>query len=80
MLDYTNVLLSSKAYKMVKVDIDNNRCSHAYLFVSQDNNYLSKFSELVTKLKKNKNEDENLIQNSKLKQAERRSARALARY
>ena len=50
MLDYTNVLLSSKAYKMVKVDIDNNRCSHAYLFVSQDNNYLSKFAELVTKL------------------------------
>ncbi len=67
MLDYTNVLLSSKAYKMVKVDIDNNRCSHAYLFVSQDNNYLSKFAELVTKLIICKNEDENLIQNSKLK-------------
>ncbi|MBQ8451177.1 MAG: hypothetical protein IJ538_00130 [Clostridia bacterium] len=45
MLDYSELIEKSRAYEIVKKDIAVNRCSHAYLFVSADRNYLSQFSE-----------------------------------
>lgn len=49
MLNYEKVINSSKAYKIIDIDISQNRLSHAYMFVSVDDNYLKAFSELVCK-------------------------------
>lgn len=49
MLNYSKVIKSSKAYKTIDLDISGSRLSHAYLFMSADDNYLKAFSELVCK-------------------------------
>lgn len=58
MLAVDELIFSSKAYNMVSLDASLGRISHAYLFVSEDENYLYKFSELVAKLLINLNEKE----------------------
>ena len=47
MLDYSKVIETSKAFKTIDLDISRSRLSHAYLFVSTDENYLKNFAELV---------------------------------
>ena len=49
MLNYAEVIKNSNAYKIIDIDIAQNRLSHAYMFVSVDDNYLKAFSELVCK-------------------------------
>ncbi len=49
MLNYVSIIKNSKAYKIIDIDISQNRLSHAYMFVSVDDNYLKAFSELVSK-------------------------------
>lgn len=58
MLAVDELIFSSKAYNMVSLDASLGRISHAYLFVSEDENYLYKFSEQVAKLLINLNEKE----------------------
>lgn len=48
MLDYKNVINDSKAKKIVDLDISENRISHAYLFVSQDDNYVYNFLKEIS--------------------------------
>lgn len=64
MLDYLKVIENSKAYQMVCQDAKNGRLSHAYLFVSVDENYLKTFQEMVSKLFLNLNETENVEKNN----------------
>ncbi len=47
MLNYTEIIKSSRAYKIIDIDINQDRLSHAYMFVSVDENYLKTFSETV---------------------------------
>ena len=47
MLDYENVISNSKAYNIIKMDISENRMSHAYLFVSVDENYANSFLKKI---------------------------------
>lgn len=47
MLDYKSVIDSSNALGVVSVDFQNNRMSHAYLFLSKDSNFLMSFAERV---------------------------------
>ena len=64
MLNYENVINESKAYNIVNLDAKENRISHAYLFVSQDGNYLLEFSKKVATLLINLNETENAKKNA----------------
>lgn len=64
MLDYSNVIQSSKAFQTIDLDITRSRLSHAYLFVSADENYLKQFSELVAKKFINLNESQNAEKNN----------------
>ena len=43
MLNYNDVIVDSTAYNMVRLDADENRISHAYLFISDDADYLRAF-------------------------------------
>ena len=63
MLNYSNIISNSKAFKMVELDASSSRLSHAYLFVSDDENYLKTFCEKVSKLFINLNQTENLEKN-----------------
>ncbi len=58
MLNFLEVIENSKALDIVKKDLSNGRLSHAYLFLSPDENYLTSFCEYVCKLLINdKNEE-----------------------
>lgn len=50
MLRYDEFILNSKAYKLVELDKSQARICHAYMFVAKDNNYLTRFCELVSRL------------------------------
>lgn len=50
MLNYTELIEQSKAYKIVRRDTESKRLSHAYLFLSADENYLTQFAECVSKM------------------------------
>jgi len=63
MLDYNSLILNSKAFKIVELDAKSSRISHAYMFVSQDENYLKSFCERVCKHILNLNETENIEKN-----------------
>ena len=63
MLDYTNVIADSKAYQIIELDGSSSRLSHAYMFVSEDENYLKAFCEKVCKFFINLNESENVSKN-----------------
>ncbi len=63
MLDYEKVILKSHAYKMISKDIEMSRISHAYLFVSADENYLYKFAEKFAGMLININDSENAERN-----------------
>ena len=64
MLDFNELIFSSKAYNMVALDTRLERISHAYLFLSKDENYLCKFCESVSKLLINLNETEYVEKNN----------------
>lgn len=64
MLNFNELILSSKAYNMVSLDASLGRVSHAYLFVSKDENYLYKFCEYISKLLINLNEKDNVDKNN----------------
>ena len=36
MLDYSNVINNSKAFKIIELDAKSSRLSHAYMFVAED--------------------------------------------
>lgn len=63
MLDYNELIFRSKAYNIVSRDTELGRISHAYLFLSQDENYLYKFCENVAKLLINQNDMEHKQKN-----------------
>lgn len=63
MLDYSKVIQNSKAFKTIDLDISRSRLSHAYLFVSTDENYLKHFAELVCEKFINLNDQENAEKN-----------------
>ena len=50
MLNYDKLIISSSAYNILSLDCKSKRLSHAYLFVSKDENLLKRFSESVAKL------------------------------
>ena len=50
MLNYDKLIFSSSAYNILSLDCKSKRLSHAYLFVSKDENLLKRFSECVAKL------------------------------
>lgn len=64
MLSYENVINKSKAFGLINMDASENRVSHAYLFVSQDENYLLEFSKQIATLLINLNEKENAEKNA----------------
>lgn len=64
MLNYHNVIKSSTAFNIINMDLQNSRLSHAYLFVSQDENYLKVFCENVCKLLINQNDSFNAEKNN----------------
>ena len=57
MLNYFETIEKSSAYNIVKRDCEQDRLSHAYLFVSEDENLLKTFSENICKLLINKDSD-----------------------
>ena len=63
MLDYNNIISNSKAFKIIELDAESSRLSHAYMFVSSDDNYLKMFCERVCKHFINLNETENREKN-----------------
>ena len=63
MLDFNELIFSSKAYNIVSLDSSLGRISHAYLFLSDDDNYLYKFCENVAIHLINLNESENIEKN-----------------
>ena len=63
MLNYFETIEKSSAYNIVKRDCEQDRLSHAYLFVSEDENFLKAFSESVCKLIMNKT-SENVQKNN----------------
>lgn len=63
MLEFNELILKSRAYNMVSQDSKLGRISHAYLFLSKDENYLYQFAENVAKLLINLNEKENVQKN-----------------
>ena len=64
MLDYEEVICSSNACVEALSDIGSARISHAYLFLSADENYLFKFAEKFTTLLINENDSENSEKNT----------------
>ena len=64
MLEFNELILSSKAYNIVSLDSSLGRISHAYLFLSEDESYLYKFCESVAKHLINLNETENVEKNN----------------
>lgn len=58
MLEFDELILTSNAYNMVSQDCKLGRISHAYLFLSEDENYLYKFSEMIAKMLINLNESD----------------------
>ena len=64
MLDFNELIISSKAYNIVSLDSNLGRISHAYLFLSEDESYLFKFCEMIAKLLINLNESENIEKNN----------------
>lgn len=64
MLDYNNVILSSNAFQIFNLDVKNGRCSHAYLFVSPDENFGRRFCELSSELLINNLNNENASNNN----------------
>ena len=64
MLNYENVINNSNGHKLICMDIKMDRISHAYLFVSPDENYLYKFSIEVAKMFINIKEKENINKNN----------------
>ena len=64
MLDFNEQIFSSKAYNIVSLDSSLERISHAYLFLSKDENYLYKFCESVAKHLINLNDSENQDKNN----------------
>ena len=64
MLDFNELIFSSKAYNIVSLDSRLGRISHAYLFLSDDDNYLYKFCENVAKHLINIEEKENVEKNN----------------
>ena len=64
MLDYSKVIQNSKAFQTIDLDISRSRLSHAYLFVSADENYLKQFAEMVSKKFININESQNIEKNN----------------
>ncbi len=63
MLDYSNVITNSKAFKIIELDATSSRLSHAYMFVAEDENYLKSFCEKVCKYFINLNETKNAQKN-----------------
>ncbi len=49
MLDYNNLISNSKAFKIIELDASSSRLSHAYMFISSDDNYLKTFCERACK-------------------------------
>ena len=64
MLNFNELIFSSKAYNMVSLDSKLERISHAYLFLSKDENYLYRFCEAVSKLLINLKDSENVEKNN----------------
>lgn len=64
MLEYDELIFKSSAYNIVSQDTKLGRISHAYLFLSQDENYLYKFAENIAKLLINLDENENVEKNN----------------
>lgn len=64
MLDFNELIFQSKAYNIVSLDTKLERISHAYLFLSQDENYLYKFCENIAKLLINLNDKEHEDKNN----------------
>lgn len=58
MLEFNELILNSNAYNIVAQDCKLGRISHAYLFLSEDENYLYQFSETIAKLLINLEEKE----------------------
>lgn len=56
MLDYQGFIENSKAYNIIKKDLECDRVSHAYLFVCKDKNLLYKFALETSKILINENE------------------------
>ena len=63
MLDYLKVSQNSKAFNIIELDAKSSRLSHAYMFVSEDENYLKFFCEKVCKFFINLNENELVSKN-----------------
>jgi hypothetical protein len=64
MLNFDELIFSSKAYNIVSLDSSLGRISHAYLFLSEDDNYLYKFCENIAKHLINLEENENVEKNN----------------
>ena len=64
MLNFDKLIYNSKAYNIVSLDAKIGRLSHAYLFVSQDENFLFKFCENICKLLINLNEKQFVEKNN----------------
>lgn len=64
MLDYTEVIDSSNSFKVLSIDAENNRISHAYLFTNQDENYLFSYALKIATMLINLNETEMIEKNS----------------
>ena len=64
MLDFNELIFSSKAYNIVSLDSSLGRISHAYLFLSKDENFLYKFCESIAKHLINLNDTENQEKNN----------------
>lgn len=50
MLNFDKLIFSSNAYNILSLDCKSKRISHAYLFVSKDENLLKRFCEVCAKL------------------------------
>jgi len=64
MLNYSKVIQKCDAFNIIKRDKESNRLSHAYLVVSQDENYLAMFCEYVCKLLINQGDEEVINKNN----------------
>ena len=64
MLKFDELVKSSKAYNIVSLDAGLKKISHAYLFVSQDENYLLNFCENISMLLLNLNEKQFVEKNN----------------
>lgn len=58
MLNYQDFIYHSKAYNIVKMDLSRDRLSHAYLFVSKDENLLGSFALEISKILINEKESD----------------------